>query len=117
MAIQAESWNTYGTGGDDNGNSQDCWFTGMPTGFFVFGWPLLQFVNGHSSESFSFAGIRHVETTDPGTGAITVIHDAAPWDFGSWWQWVGNQNVTEVVMCLRVRNANATALGCLNFWG
>lgn len=117
MAIQQVVWNTYWVGGDDNGNSQDLWLTGIPTGFFVFGWPLLQFVNGHSEESFSFAGIRHVELTDPATGAITVVLDAAPWDFSSWSDWVANQDVTEVVMCLRVRNADARALGSLSLWG
>lgn len=115
MPMEQRWWNTYGGGGDDDGNSAAVTISGFSPSWIV-ATPLLQFVNGHSDESFSFAGVSGWVTENPSTGAIEEVTNSLS-DFGSWLYAVWGPNFVQVTFALRLRNANASAVGSVEIWG
>lgn len=113
--MNGKRWNTYGGGGDDNGASAALTINGFGPSWIV-ATPLLQFVNGHSSESFAFAGVSGWIRANPDGSIIEHIENAL-WDFGSWWSAKWGPNFIEVTFALRLRNMDASAIGTVEFWG
>lgn len=113
--MNGKTWNVYGGGGDDDGGSAALTLNGFGPSWIV-ATPLLEFVNGHSEESFSFAGVSGWIKANP-DGSIIEHVEFALWDFGSWLAFVFGPSFVEVTFALRLRNANANAIGTVEFWG
>jgi hypothetical protein len=118
MALQTEQWAIWGGGGDDNGNTAPLRTDVAGQGLWVFATPLLQFVNTHSNESFVFSGIVEYDTLDPQPGSVAQKHGSGDWaNFGTWMPWVADYNVIIIYWGIRLRNANASAIANVQFWG
>jgi hypothetical protein len=115
MAMQNRWWNVYGGGGDDNGSTAVVTISGFGPAWIV-ATPLLRFVNGHSEETFAFAGVSGWITEDPSTGAVSDTERDLS-DFNSWPYAVWGPNFVQVTFALRLRNANASAVGSVEIWG
>jgi hypothetical protein len=115
MAELNKRWWTYGGGAGDNGGSAALTLNGFGPSWIV-ATPLLQFVNGHSSESFALAGVSGWIRANP-NGSIIEHVEFALWDFGSWWTTKWGDSFTEITFALRLRNMNASAIGTVEIWG
>jgi hypothetical protein len=113
--MNGKTWNTYGGGGGDDGGSAALTINGFgPSG--VVATPLLQVVNGHSSESFAFAGVSGWIMSNP-DGSIIEHTEFDLSDYGSWLPFQYGPSFTEITFALRFRNMNGSAIGTVEFWG
>lgn len=116
MHLQSKNFSRFAGGGDDNGSTVSVTMGGFPPSEWIVATPYLQFINSHRSESFAFAGVEGYILVDPQTHHVTEVNqpsnDPSSWGYSAW-----SGNLAQVTFSLRLRNAYASGVAIVEFWG